>query len=142
MRKTILYFVFFLFLSLQFACSGQNVKQDENMGKVEKTDQPAVHKSSIDQRVIDESVATEWVIEIPEGKKYPVLTGQIAIFGNEPFTYFVLKINDEERYGLIGSSKFIDFLKSHHGKLSVAGKMIEKENNKWIEVFYVIQGGK
>ena len=66
MRKNILFIVFPVLLSFLFACSGQNVKKDENIGEVENKDQPAVQRSTVDKQIIDESVATEWVAEVPE----------------------------------------------------------------------------
>lgn len=141
MRKIVLHTVFALFISLLFACSGQNVKQEEKLGKVKETKSEISPKGSMDFLVVDELISTQWVKEIPKREGMQTFTGELVLRGNEPFTYSALKINDMEKYGLIGSKKFIEYLKSHNGKLKVSGVIELKEEKKWLKVYYVIEGG-
>ena len=143
MRKILLFVVFFLYVLLQFACSGQNTKQDENLGKASDAGATTEYNpGTMDFRAIDETVNTQWVTEFPQNEDLSAFTGEVAVYGNEPFTYFVLKVNAQEKYGLIGNKKFIDFLKNNASKITVSGKVITEEKKNWIQVFYIIKGGE
>ena len=139
-RSLLIFFIVFIPLFI-LNCSSQNVKNDENLKEIEKPADPDKKAGSMDFRVVDETLNTRWVDVVPEGSGLEVFSGKIAVHGNEPFTYFVLQVNDSKKYGLIGNQKFIDYLKTRQGDLIVAGTIKIEDKINWLKVFYVIQGG-